>query len=116
MNPNQQPTIVQRSLVRVPLLRIVVVTAAPTASSTAAKASGLVLLTLASAQFVMALDMTVMNTAIATVARDVGTDEIAEEGRYERLDGGERWRRSATVFAAADREDATAARPAVKAV
>jgi Arabinose efflux permease len=33
-----------------------------------------VLLTLASAQFVMALDMTVMNTAIATVARDVGTD------------------------------------------
>ena len=43
-------------------------------SSVAAKASGLVLLTLASAQFVMALDMTVMNTAIATVARDVGTD------------------------------------------
>ena len=49
-------------------------TTAPTASSVAAKASGLVLLTLASAQFVMALDMTVMNTAIATVARDVGTD------------------------------------------
>ena len=49
-------------------------TAAPTASSVAAKASGLVLLTLAAAQFVMALDMTVMNTAIATVARDVGTD------------------------------------------
>ena len=34
----------------------------------------MVLLTLAAAQFVMALDMTVMNTAIATVARDVGTD------------------------------------------
>ena len=49
-------------------------TTAPTASSVAAKASGLVLLTLASAQFVMALDMTVINTAIATVARDVGTD------------------------------------------
>ena len=49
-------------------------TTAPTASSAAAKASGLVLLTLAAAQFVMALDMTVMNTAIATVAKDVGTD------------------------------------------
>ena len=48
--------------------------AAPTASSAAAKASGVVLLTLAAAQFVMALDMTVMNTAIATVAKDVGTD------------------------------------------
>ena len=33
-----------------------------------------VLLTLAAGQFVMALDTTVMNTAIATVARDVGTD------------------------------------------
>ena len=51
-------------------------TAAPTASSAAAKASGLVLLTLATGQFVMALDMTVMNTAIATVAEDVGTDVI----------------------------------------
>ena len=49
-------------------------TTVPIASSAAAKASGLVLLTLASAQFVMALDMTVMNTAIATVAKDVGTD------------------------------------------
>ena len=49
-------------------------TAAPIASSAAAKASGLVLLTLATGQFVMALDMTVMNTAIATVAKDVGTD------------------------------------------
>ena len=45
-----------------------------TGSSVAAKASSVVLLTLAAAQFVMALDMTVMNTAIATVARDVGTD------------------------------------------
>ena len=49
-------------------------TAASSASSAAAKASGLVLLTLATGQFVMALDMTVMNTAIATVAKDVGTD------------------------------------------
>ena len=31
------------------------------------------LLTLAAGQFVMALDTTVMNTAIATVADDVGT-------------------------------------------
>lgn len=38
-----------------------------------ASASGIVLLTLASGQFVMALDTTVMNTAIATVARDVGS-------------------------------------------
>src|SRR3954447_21353874 len=36
-------------------------------------ASGLILLTLATGQFVMALDTTVMNTAIATVADDVGT-------------------------------------------
>ena len=39
----------------------------------AAGAAGLVLLTLAAGQFVMALDTTVMNTAIATVAKDVGT-------------------------------------------
>ena len=39
----------------------------------AAGATGVVLLTLAAGQFVMALDTTVMNTAIATVAKDVGT-------------------------------------------
>src|SRR4051812_50207728 len=39
----------------------------------AAGATGIVLLTLAAGQFVMALDTTVMNTAIATVAKDVGT-------------------------------------------
>lgn len=39
----------------------------------AASATGLVLLTLAAGQFVMALDTTVMNTAIATVAKDLGT-------------------------------------------
>jgi MFS family permease len=50
------------------------VTAASTASSVAVKASGVVLLTLATGQFVMALDTTVMNTAIATVAKDVGSD------------------------------------------
>ena len=38
-----------------------------------AGATKIVLLTLASGQFVMALDTTVMNTAIATVAKDVGT-------------------------------------------
>ena len=57
-----------------PSTTISVVTTSATAASAAAKASGLVLLTLAAAQFVMALDMTVMNTAIATVAKDVGTD------------------------------------------
>jgi MFS family permease len=39
----------------------------------AASASGLVLLTLASAQFLMTLDSSVMNVSIATVAEDVGT-------------------------------------------
>ncbi len=39
----------------------------------ASAATGVVLLTLAAGQFVMALDTTVMNTAIATVAKDVGT-------------------------------------------
>src|SRR3954447_8924155 len=38
-----------------------------------AGATGVVLLTLAAGQFVMALDTTVMNTAIATVAKDLGT-------------------------------------------
>src|SRR6201986_233611 len=39
----------------------------------AAGASGIVLLTLASGQFLMTLDSSVMNVSIATVARDVGT-------------------------------------------
>jgi MFS family permease len=39
----------------------------------AAAASGVVLATLAAGQFVMALDTTVMNTAIATVAKDLDT-------------------------------------------
>jgi MFS family permease len=52
---------------------IAVTTGASSAASTAAKASGIVLLTLAVGQFVMALDTTVMNTAIATVASDLGT-------------------------------------------
>ena len=43
-----------------------------TGKATAA-AGGIVLATLAAGQFVMALDTTVMNTAIATVADDVGT-------------------------------------------
>src|SRR2546421_7934084 len=38
-----------------------------------AGAAQVVLITLAAGQFVMALDTTVMNTAIATVAKDVGT-------------------------------------------
>jgi MFS family permease len=37
------------------------------------QASGVVLLTLASAQFLMTLDSSVMNVSIATVAKDVGT-------------------------------------------
>ncbi|HEY7488828.1 MAG TPA: MFS transporter [Streptosporangiaceae bacterium] len=43
------------------------------ATGRAAGAAGLVLLTLASAQFLMTLDSSVMNVSIATVAKDVGT-------------------------------------------
>jgi MFS family permease len=43
------------------------------ASEPASAASGIVLLTLASAQFLMTLDSSVMNVSIATVATDVGT-------------------------------------------
>lgn len=42
-------------------------------AAAAATGSGIVLLTLASGQFLMALDSSVMNVAIATVAKDVGT-------------------------------------------
>ena len=40
----------------------------------AVAASGLVLATLSTAQFLMTLDSSVMNVSIATVAEDVGTD------------------------------------------
>jgi MFS family permease len=43
------------------------------AGDRAAAAAGMVLLTLASAQFLMTLDSSVMNVSIATVAKDVGT-------------------------------------------
>src|SRR6266705_6351663 len=43
------------------------------AAKGAAAAAGSVLLTLASAQFLMTLDSSVMNVSIATVAKDVGT-------------------------------------------
>jgi|ERR1017187_1321487 hypothetical protein len=42
-------------------------------SERATGAAGMVLLTLASAQFLMTLDSSVMNVSIATVAKDVGT-------------------------------------------
>jgi len=45
----------------------------PAAAEQAAGAAGVVLLTLASAQFLMTLDSSVMNVSIATVAKDVGT-------------------------------------------
>src|SRR5262249_31060580 len=47
---------------------------AEAATGAVERASGMVLLTLASAQFLMTLDTSVMNVAIATVAHDVGTD------------------------------------------
>src|ERR671934_1810644 len=43
------------------------------AAERATAAAGIVLLTLASAQFLMTLDSSVMNVSIATVAKDVGT-------------------------------------------
>ena len=43
------------------------------AATNSAAAAKIALITLAAGQFVMALDTTVMNTAIATVAKDVGT-------------------------------------------
>ena len=42
-------------------------------ANTAARAASMILLTLASAQFLMTLDTSVMNVSIATVAKDVGT-------------------------------------------
>ena len=47
----------------------------PVSEKTASRvgATGIVLLTLASGQFLMALDTSVMNVSIATVAKDVGT-------------------------------------------
>lgn len=45
----------------------------PTSANTAARAASITLLTLASAQFLMTLDTSVMNVSIATVAKDVGT-------------------------------------------
>jgi MFS family permease len=47
--------------------------AASPATDAAAGAAGMILLTLASAQFLMTLDSSVMNVSIATVAKDVGT-------------------------------------------
>ena len=46
---------------------------AGSAAGRAHTAGGIVLLTLASAQFLMTLDSSVMNVSIATVAKDVGT-------------------------------------------
>jgi len=43
------------------------------AQSAAGRGTGLVLITLGSGQFLMTPDSSVMNVAIATVARDVGT-------------------------------------------
>jgi hypothetical protein len=43
------------------------------AESAAGHGAGLVLVTLGSGQFLMTLDSSVMNVAIATVAKDVGT-------------------------------------------
>ena len=55
-------------------------TAADTAQKAAAGAATLVLFTLASGQFLMTLDSSVMNVSIATVAEDVGTTVTGIQG------------------------------------
>jgi MFS family permease len=57
-----------------------VTTAAETAPSARASGATLVLLTLASGQFLMTLDSSVMNVSIATVAKDVGTTVTGIQG------------------------------------
>ena len=54
--------------------------AAGTAPSTRASGATLVLLTLATGQFLMTLDSSVMNVSIATVAKDVGTTVTGIQG------------------------------------
>src|SRR5215204_2528436 len=51
-----------------------------TASAARGAAAGLVLFTLASGQFLMTLDSSVMNVSIATVAKDVGTTVTGIQG------------------------------------
>ena len=55
-------------------------TTATAATPSAAKASSVVLLTLAAGQFLMTLDTSVMNVSIATVASDVGTTVTGIQG------------------------------------
>jgi MFS family permease len=56
------------------------VTVAAPATSSRAKATTVVLLTLAAGQFLMTLDTSVMNVSIATVAKDVGTTVTGIQG------------------------------------
>ena len=49
-------------------------------ATAAAAGTGLILFTLATGQFLMALDMSVMNVSIATVANDVGTTVTGIQG------------------------------------
>jgi hypothetical protein len=57
---------------------------ARSATVAAQTGSGLVLLTLASGQFLMTLDSSVMNVSIATVAKDLGTDVTGVQGHRRR--------------------------------
>jgi MFS family permease len=57
-----------------------VTTAADTAPSARASGAMLVLFTLASGQFLMTLDSSVMNVSIATIAKDVGTTVTGIQG------------------------------------
>ena len=56
-------------------------TTADVAASPRASGATLVLLTLASGQFLMTLDSSVMNVSIATVAKDVDTTVTGIQGR-----------------------------------
>ena len=54
----------------------------PSNGSVAQKAAGSVLITLCAAQFLMALDSSVMNVSIATVAEDLGNDDHGHPDRH----------------------------------
>src|SRR5271154_6243137 len=61
-------------------VRLRSVTSGSTVTKTAAAGAQVILLTLAAGQFLMALDSSVMNVSIATVAEDVGTTVTGIQG------------------------------------
>ena len=75
-------------------------TTAESAAKAGASGAMVVLLTLASGQFLMTLDSSVMNVSIATVAKDVGTTVTGIEGAITAYVGGEKIEVAAGSYAA----------------